>query len=91
MPFFDSPKNRAMWERKLSGLRQEKVRRKEAGYVPRESGVHGQTGKDNPYRKRITLKQLEERVERKEKVQIRRTRLPGRQAEISKKKEGRQI
>ena len=34
MSYFDSPKNRAIWERELNGLRAERERRKREGYRP---------------------------------------------------------
>ena len=56
MAYFDSPKNRAMWERRLADLRVEKERRKEEGYMPQEQVMND----SNPFRRRITYAQLEE-------------------------------
>lgn len=61
MAYFDSPKNRAMWERRLADLRVEKERRKEEGYMPQEQTKQEQVMNDsNPFRRRITYAQLEE-------------------------------
>ncbi len=79
MAYFDSPKNRAMWERTLAGLRAERERRKATGYAP----VSGEEGKApepaNPYRRRISLSELEE-IERQSEG-IRRVPRPTRQAQ----------
>ena len=77
MAFFDSPKNRALWERKLSVLREEKARRKTNGYSPVDREGKAGSRQDNPYRKRITIKELEARVEGE---QTRRRERPERQA-----------
>jgi hypothetical protein len=58
MAFFDSAKNRALWQRELSGLREEKERRAREGYVP---GMDRETARDgaNPHRIRTSYAQLE--------------------------------
>ncbi len=80
MAYFDSPKNRAMWERTLSGLREERERRKATGYAP-QSGEAKQEVQTNPFRRQINLAQLEE-IER-EASGIRRVRRPVRQVQKS--------
>ncbi len=79
MAYFDSPKNRAMWEKTMVALRAEKERRRVSGYAP----VSGDEGKlkepVNPYRRKINLSQLEE-IERQAEG-IRRVARPARQAQ----------
>ena len=65
MGYFDSPKNRALWEKELESLDAERRRRKEEGYRPGPgagsaggAGISGNAG--NPKVRRITLKMLEE-------------------------------
>ncbi len=60
MAYFDSPKNRAMWEKELSGLRQEKQFRAENGYT-KQNQVQKQKESSSPYRVRITFAELLER------------------------------
>ncbi len=78
MAYFDSPKNRAMWEKTMVALRAEKERRRVSGYAP----VNEDDGKlkepVNPYRRKINLSQLEE-IERQAEG-IRRVARPVRQA-----------
>lgn len=63
MAFFDSPKNRAIWERELKSLRAEKERRAREGYRPQTAeGKGNEQEKENPFRKRISLSQLEEKL-----------------------------
>ncbi len=62
MGYFDSPKNRALWERELSDLEGEKNRRKQEGYVPKyKENAEKQRMPEttNPYVRRINLKELE--------------------------------
>jgi hypothetical protein len=58
MAFFDSAKNRALWQRELAGLREEKERRARDGYVP---GVDRETDRDgaNSHRIRTSYVKLE--------------------------------
>lgn len=58
MAYFDSAKNRALWSKELSGLRQEKERRAMEGYTPEEEKKGYKP--DHPYRVRITFAQLEQ-------------------------------
>ena len=74
MAYFDSPKNRAMWERRMAGLRQEKERRKEMGYEPQQRSANIETAQANPFRKKIGLEKLEQ-IEQ-EKSNVRRVRRP---------------
>ena len=70
MAYFDSPKNRALWDKELESLDAERERRKEEGYRPgqdtgsRAAGTVRGTASgryaDNPKVRRITLKDLEE-------------------------------
>lgn len=78
MAYFDSPKNRAKWERRLAVLREEKIRRQEQGYQPQEQKEAVMEVNDNPFRKKINFKQLEE-IERKS-MEAARVRRPGRAA-----------
>lgn len=79
MAYFDSPKNRAMWEKTMVALRAERERRKAAGYAPVSEGDGKLREPVNPYRKKITLSQLEE-IERQAEG-IRRVPRPARQAQ----------
>lgn len=60
MSFFDSPKNRAIWEREMRTLHAEKERRAMEGYKPEESlrrePQSMNTG--NPFRKKISFQEL---------------------------------
>ena len=63
MSYFDSPKNRAIWERELNGLRAERERRKREGYRPQideKQAVSAEKKEQNPYRRKITLQELEQ-------------------------------
>ena len=70
MAYFDSPKNRALWDKELESLDAERERRKEEGYRPgqdtgsRAAGTVRGTASgryaDNPKVRRITLKELED-------------------------------
>ncbi|WP_432628121.1 hypothetical protein [Brotaphodocola sp.] len=57
MAYFDSAKNRALWSKELSALKEEKVYREKYGYTPEAGGKTHQP--DNPHRVRITYAQLE--------------------------------
>lgn len=60
MSYFDSPKNRAMWERELGGLREEKQKRAENGYKPLPAYRNAAASQitDNPDRKKINFETL---------------------------------
>ena len=68
MAYFDSPKNKALWDKELESLDAERERRKAEGYKPQRNGAQAGSGakgtaldgRDNPRVRRITLKQLEE-------------------------------
>ena len=68
MAYFDSPKNKALWDKELESLDAERERRKAEGYKPQRKGAQAGNGaygtaldgRDNPRVRRITLKQLEE-------------------------------
>ena len=63
MAFFDSPKNRAIWNRELGALREERERRAREGYKPQAQDSSKKAYEsENPLRKRITLSQLEEQI-----------------------------
>ena len=78
MSYFDSPKNRAIWERELKALRVEKERRAREGYRPQparpEKAVKPR--EENPFRRRVTLAELE-RAEHEE-IRARRAKRPQR-------------
>ncbi len=60
MAYFDSEKNKALWEKRMVGLRGERDRRKLEGYKPDMAGdnaVMEAAGK-NPNVRVITLKEL---------------------------------
>lgn len=61
MSYFDSPKNRAFWERRLSTLREERDRRSRTGYVPQQAAKEQvkAAAEENPFRTRITFAELE--------------------------------
>ncbi|MGP1611596.1 MAG: hypothetical protein ACTTG8_00740 [Catonella sp.] len=61
MSYFDSPKNKAIWERELRELRKEKKKREENGYKP-ERGEVKAVETNNPFRKKITFLELEASV-----------------------------
>ena len=63
--YFDSPKNKALWEKELESLDAERKRRSEEGYKPHQKAAAAQTPGQkteagNPKVRRITLKMLEE-------------------------------
>ncbi len=64
MAYFDSPKNKALWDRELESLDAERARRREEGYKPQIKAAAGpgtrEKQTDNPKVRRITLKELEE-------------------------------
>ena len=63
MAYFDSAKNRALWQRELDALEKERQRRAREGYPP--EGAKGKTEKENPNLVYLTYAQLE-REEAKE-------------------------
>ena len=65
MGYFDSAKNKALWEKELSSLRGERDRRKIEGYKPQKEKEAEKAVEKNPYRRKITLKELEE-IEKRE-------------------------
>ena len=87
MAYFDSPKNRAIWERELRGLRAEKERRARAGYTPNEArSKAGQDKKgEDPSRRRTSLKELERQEQ--EAREARRAARPARQRGMERQKE----
>jgi len=50
-----------MWEKRLSVLREEKEERRKTGFAPQKQEDRTKTAEDTSYRKRITLKQLEQK------------------------------
>lgn len=58
MAYFDSAKNRALWQKELAGLRQERARRESMGFMDEGRKKSGK-GEENPNRIRITFAQLE--------------------------------
>ncbi len=65
MGYFDSPKNKALWERELESLDAERMRRKEEGYKPHQQKAfsnvkNSEKATGNPKVRKITLQMLEE-------------------------------
>ncbi len=66
MAFFDSPKNRALWERELVKLNDVRNKRKATGFRPPPVGRKGKKAgpekesPSNPYVRHITFKELME-------------------------------
>ena len=58
MRYFDSPKNRALWEREMKELRAERERGEQKGFVP-EAAEQKVREVKNVYRRKISLKELE--------------------------------
>lgn len=58
MAYFDSAKNRALWSKELSALKEEKEHREKYGYSPDAVSPAYKSG--NPHRVRITYAQLEQ-------------------------------
>lgn len=78
MAYFDSAKNRAIWERELEGLRKEKERRADRGYIPEAAEKKEKRQVSESFgRRKINLQELEE-IER-EQSGIRRVRRPTRE------------
>lgn len=65
MAYFDSPKNRAIWERELESLRPERARREATGFQPLEQQVQAAAKEQSRYRKQINLEQLETAMKEK--------------------------
>ncbi len=65
MAYFDSIKNRAIWDKELTKLRPERARREEMGFP----SVHQQQAAvkkvETPHRKQINLEQLQEAMREK--------------------------
>ena len=70
MSYFDSPKNKAIWERELRELKKEKRKREVNGYKP-EKGEVNETQTKNPFRKKITFLELEASVIPQKKTETR--------------------
>lgn len=60
MAYFDSAKNRALWQKELDHLRKERADRELSGSA--DSGKKKESGTDKPGRVRITYAQLEREV-----------------------------
>ncbi len=64
MAYFDSPKNRALWEKELSSLDEERARREQEGFRPRPAQAPESPDirgiRMNPFVTVITLAELEE-------------------------------
>ncbi|MFR5633579.1 MAG: hypothetical protein ACLUFH_11425 [Monoglobales bacterium] len=86
MAYFDSAKNRAIWERELDGLRQEKEKRAARGYVPETVEKKEKTPVSESFgRRKINLQELEQ-IER-EQSGIRRVRRPTREKPFVRERE----
>ena len=85
MGYFDSPKNRAMWNRELAELRKEKERRAIEGYHPQKkeekAAKQAEIKETNPNRRRINLAELE-RIDM-QMGKIRRVKRPTRSKPLS--------
>ena len=57
MAYFDSPKNRALWEKELAGLRKEKERRAKGGSL--EEDIKGENNIDMPVTERSQQRNME--------------------------------
>lgn len=64
MAYFDSPKNRAMWDKRMTVLRAERKRRESEGYKPQQKSEAPEMefSMENPLRRQLTVKELEEIV-----------------------------
>ena len=69
MSYFDSPKNKAIWERELRELKKEKRKREADGYKPERREAKVEQDK-NPFRKKITFVELEAKVAPQKKTEI---------------------
>ncbi len=60
MAYFNSAKNRAIWEKELNMLRAEREVRRKNGFKPVENKNDARKfTQSNPFRRRITLEELE--------------------------------
>lgn len=86
MAYFDSPKNKAMWERELNSLRAEKERRANGEYpgANRMNEEAKEASMSNPNRVKISYKELlrEENQANKAKHAERRAREKSRQIDM---------
>lgn len=82
MAYFDSPKNRAIWEKELASLRRERERRASEGYTPDEEGALNKA-EENPLRKRVTLEELERQESEQRNLHVRRVFRPAREKHLS--------
>ena len=57
MRYFDSPKNRAFWEKEMVSLRRQREERA-SGKVPEQQKACKAQAKENPYRIRVTYEEL---------------------------------
>lgn len=77
MAYFDSAKNRALWQKELDGLRAERARREANGFSPAGKKETGAGMKEHPQRIRITYAELEReeyeavRVQKAERAAVR--------------------
>ncbi len=60
MAFFDSPKNKAIWNKEMESLRPERAQRESEGFPPAKKRAEQQRAKlDIPGRKQINLEELQ--------------------------------
>lgn len=57
MRYFDSPKNKAFWEKEMAGLRKKRAER-EAGGFPEQSSRQQPDRENSPVRIRVTYEEL---------------------------------
>lgn len=67
MAYFDSAKNRALWQKELAGLKQERARRESMGFAAVGKG-NAKGAENSPGRVRMTYAQLQK--EEYEAVQV---------------------
>lgn len=80
MAYFDSAKNRALWQKELAGLRKERARRESMGFAAVGNNKLKESA-ENPGRIRVTYAQLEK--EEQEAVQAKREQRAERQRTVS--------
>lgn len=88
MGYFDSPKNRAMWNIELSQLKQEREARKNGDFRTRQEHTAQQVKEaSGPKRERVTYKQLlaEEQAGKKSRLEGRRAMVRAKEREKTAK------
>lgn len=86
MSYFDSNKNKALWEKEMTYLRQEKQRRQVEGFKPGNTAEAVKTSAARPGRRRINLAELE-RIERMSQGAASQTKAPRRRRQRNMEKQ----